>query len=70
MLSKHWDHPSMYNMIMKLLITQGPNTLIPQEAIQKNPLKFPSSRVSNKQFTFLKKRGVTEFHQELHPLMS
>ena len=26
MLSKHWDHPSVYNMIMKLLITRGPIT--------------------------------------------
>ena len=28
MLNKHWDHPSVYNMIMKLLITRGPITLI------------------------------------------
>ena len=34
MLSKHWDHPSVYNMIMKLLITRGPITLIPKEATQ------------------------------------
>ena len=34
MLSKHWDHPSVYNMIMKLLITRGPITLIPREATQ------------------------------------
>ena len=26
MLSKHWGHPSVYNMIMKLLITRGPIT--------------------------------------------
>ena len=32
MLSKHWDHQSAYNMIMKLLITRGPITLIPKEA--------------------------------------
>ena len=31
MLSKHWDHPSMYNMIMRLLITRGPMTLIPRK---------------------------------------
>ena len=29
MLSKHLDHPSVYNMIIKLLITRGPITLIP-----------------------------------------
>ena len=34
MLSKHWDHASVYNMIMKLLITRGPITLIPKEATQ------------------------------------
>ena len=34
MLSKHWDHPSVFNMIMKLLITRGPITLIPKEATQ------------------------------------
>ena len=34
MLSKHWDHLSVYNMIMKLLITRGPITLIPKEATQ------------------------------------
>ena len=37
MLSKHWDHPSVYNMIMKLLITGGPITLIPKEATQDKP---------------------------------
>ena len=36
-LSKHWDHPSVYNMIMKLLFTRGPITLIPREAIQDKP---------------------------------
>ena len=35
MLSKHWDHPSVYNMIMKLLITRGPITLIPKAATQR-----------------------------------
>ena len=37
MLSKHWDHPSVYNMIMKLLITRGPTTLITKEATQDKP---------------------------------
>ena len=36
-LSKHWDHPSVYNMIMKLLVTRGPITLIPREATQDKP---------------------------------
>ena len=34
MLSKHWDHPSVYPMILKLLITRGNITLIPREAIR------------------------------------
>ena len=34
MLSKHWDHPTVYPMILKLLITRGNITLIPREAIQ------------------------------------
>ena len=34
MLSKHWDHPTVYPMILKLLITRGNMTLIPKEATQ------------------------------------
>ena len=37
MLSKHWDHPSVYNMIMKLLITRGPITLIRKEGTYDKP---------------------------------
>ena len=32
MLSHHWDHPTVYPMILKLLITRGNITLIPREA--------------------------------------
>ena len=32
MLSKHWDHPTVYPMILKLLITRCNITLIPREA--------------------------------------
>ena len=45
MLSKHWDRPSVYPMVLKLLITRGNITLIPREATQEkekeilNPLK-------------------------------
>ena len=38
MLSKHLDHPSVNNMIMKLLIRRGPITLIPKEARQDKPI--------------------------------
>ena len=34
MLSKHWDHPTVYPMILKLLITRGNITLILKEATQ------------------------------------
>ena len=34
MLSKHWDHPTVYPMILKLLMTRGNITLIPKEATQ------------------------------------
>ena len=34
MLSKHWDHPTVYPMILKLLITRSNITLIPREATQ------------------------------------
>ena len=34
MLSKHWDHPTVYPMILKLLITRGNITLIHREATQ------------------------------------
>ena len=33
-LSKHWDHPAVYRMILKLLITRGNCTLTPREATQ------------------------------------
>ena len=31
MLSKHWDHPNVHPIILKLLITIGNITLIPKE---------------------------------------
>ena len=34
MLSKHWDHPTVYPMILKLLNTRGTIALIPREATQ------------------------------------
>ena len=34
MLSKHWDHPCVYTMLLKLLITRGNITLIPKEATE------------------------------------
>ena len=34
MLSKHWDYPTVYPMILKLLITRGNITLIPRKGTQ------------------------------------
>ena len=34
MISKHWDHPTAYKMILKPLITRGNITLIPREVTQ------------------------------------
>ena len=34
MLSKHWDHPTVYPMVLKLLITRGNITLTHKEATQ------------------------------------
>ena len=50
-LSKHWDHPTVYRMIPKLLITSGKNTLIPMEAIQekeKENLKLQPEKLRRK----------------------
>ena len=52
MLSKHWDHPTVYPMILKLLITRGNITLIPREAGQekeKEYLKMQPEKVKKKE---------------------
>ena len=72
-LSKHWDHPTVYPMILKLLITRGNITLIPREATQEkekeilNPQPEKRKRIKMKRKICNKmnqhtnhKRGVTE----------
>ena len=52
MLSKHWDHPTVYPMILKLLITRGNITPIPREATQekeKEILKFQPEKLKKKE---------------------
>ena len=50
MLSKHWDHPTLYPMILKLLITRGNITLIPREATQeKENIKIQPEEVKKKE---------------------
>ena len=47
MLSKHWDHPSVYPMILKLLITRGNITLIPREATQEKEKEILNPQKEN-----------------------
>ena len=50
MLSKHWDHPTVYPMILKLLITRGNITPIPREATQEKEEKnIKSNQKSQKE---------------------
>ena len=52
MLSKHWDHPSVYPMILKLLITRGNITLMLKEANQekeKENLKLQPEKLKMKE---------------------
>ena len=52
MLSKHWDHPIVYPMILKPLITKGNITLIPTEATQEKErenLKIQPEKVKKKE---------------------
>ena len=51
MLSKHWDHPTVYPMILKLQITRGNITLIPRQATQekeKENFKIEPEKVKRK----------------------
>ena len=52
MLSKDWDHPTVYPMILKFLITRGNITLIPKEAAQekeKENLKLQPEKLKKKE---------------------
>ena len=57
-LSKHWVHPTVYPMILKLLITRGNIMLIPREATQEKekgilksqPEKLKRKKNKNKNF--------------------
>ena len=52
MLSKHWDHPTVYPMILKLLITRGNITLIRKEATpkkRKENLKLQPEKLKKKE---------------------
>ena len=52
MLSRHWDHPTVYIMIHKLLNTRGNSTVIPREATQekeKENLKMQPEKVKKEE---------------------
>ena len=50
MLSKHWNHPTVYPMKFKLLITRGNIALIPKEGTQeKENLKMQPEKVNKKE---------------------
>ena len=52
MLCKHWDHLTVYPMILKLLITRGNITLIPKEVTQekeKEILKVQPEKLKKKE---------------------
>ena len=69
MLSKHWDHPSVLNMNMKLLITRGPITLIPKEATQDKSTRLSMCKnyiMTSSSYSY--KRGVTGFYQKTKSL--
>ena len=51
MLYKHWDHPTVYPMILKSLISTGNITLIPKKAtqeIEKEILKVQPEKLEKK----------------------
>ena len=51
-LSKHWDHPTVCPMILKLLITRGNITLTPKEPTQEKEngnLKLQSEKLKKKE---------------------
>ena len=54
MLSKHWDHPTVYPMILKLLITRGNITLIPKEATQEKEKR--NFKITTRKFEKERKR--------------
>ena len=57
MLSKHWDHPTVYPMILKVLITRGSITQIPKEATQEKEKEKENLQLEPEK---LKKRGKEE----------
>ena len=47
MLSKHWDHPSVYPMILKLFTTRGNITHIPKKATKEKKKNYMTENKEN-----------------------
>ena len=63
MLSKHWDHPTVYQMILKLLITTGNITQEKEKDIL-NPLP-EKLKINEKEIKIVKYNGLTHQPQEM-----
>ena len=58
MLSKHWDHPTVYPMILKLLITRGNITLIPKEATQEKEKEILNPKHDREKNNIIEKKNM------------
>ena len=57
-LSKHWDHPTVYPMILKLLITRGNITLIPREATQEKEKEILNPKPEKEKNNKIEKKNM------------
>ena len=58
MLAKHWDHPTLYLMILKLLITRGNNTLIPKEEHKKKKISNPTREKEKRKTRIISRKKI------------
>ena len=58
MLSKHWDHPTVNPMILKMLITRGNITLIPTEATQEKEKENLKLQLTTRKIEKERKRKI------------
>ena len=60
MLSNHWDHPSVYPMILKLLSTRGIITLILKEATEEKEKEKENYTIETKKIKRKKIRKLSK----------
>ena len=70
MFSKHWDHPSVYPIILKLLITRGNITLIPKEAGKREKERKSEKYQKGKRLTHQPQEGSNRKISMIFPLVS